>query len=199
MIMQAKILGLAAVLGLALPLMAGCDASGENTGREDGPVADSAPAVDAEAPPPSPTALPDPAVEVREPPEAAAPVARQTARRRAPAPPEPSEPPTEVGPLIVIGPRDGETLGEYRARADRLFTRLDSDGDGRLDREEIISGVGQVRLRNALERADIDLDDHVSRQEFNDVATRAYQRLDADGNGVVTEAEFEAGDPLAVD
>ncbi|MEH6665670.1 MAG: EF-hand domain-containing protein, partial [Brevundimonas sp.] len=90
-------------------------------------------------------------------------------------------------------------LGEYRARTDRLFNRLDAGGDGRLDRQEIVSGVGRTRLRNALERADINLDDHVSHQEFQDLATRAYQRLDADGNGVVTEAEFEAGDPLASD
>lgn len=115
------------------------------------------------------------------------------------AEPDNPYPPPEVERVIIIGPRDGETLGEYRARADRLFNRLDLDGDGRLSREEIIAGVGQARLRNALDRADIDLDDHVSRQEFNDLVTRVYQRLDADGNGVITEAEFEAGDPLGVD
>ena len=109
------------------------------------------------------------------------------------------DPPPEVEPVIIIGPRDGETLGEYRARADRLFNRLDMDGDGRLDREEIVAGVGQARLRNALDRADTDLDEHVTRQEFNDLVTRVYQRLDADGNGVITEAEFEAGDPLGMD
>ncbi|MFN3814759.1 EF-hand domain-containing protein [Brevundimonas sp.] len=196
MIMQAKILGLAAVLGLALPLVAGCEASGENTERHAPPVVDSAPTadpVDGVTPPDSLTASDE------APAEATPSPVRSAAPRREPDPEDPAEPATEVEPLIVIGPRDGETLGEYRARAERRFNRLDTDGDGRLDREEIISGVGQVRLRNALERADVDLDDHVSRQEFNDLVTRAFQRLDADGNGVITDTEFEAGDPLAVE
>ncbi len=201
MIMQAKFLGLTAVLGLALPLMAACDSRGEDGGSEAAPVAESVSAADLVQEPSlldasiDPVDEPSAAVE----PDPAPPPVRRTARRTEPSPQIPPEPATDVEPLIVIGPRDGETLGEYRARAERLFNRLDTDGDGRLDREEIISGVGQVRLRNALERADIDLDDHVSRQEFTDMATRAYQRLDADGNGVITEAEFEAGDPLGSD
>ena len=192
--MQAKFLGLTAVLGLALPLVAACDSYGEEGGSEAAPVADSVFA----AAPTDPPSVPDSSIDpVEEPPAAEPPPAPMASRPVEPSPQTPPEPPTDVEPLIVIGPRDGETLGEYRARADRLFNRLDTHGDGRLDREEIISGVGQVRLRNALERADIDLDDQVSRQEFNDLATRAYQRLDADGDGVITETEFEAGDPLA--
>ena len=197
--MQGKFLGLTAVLGLALPLMIACDSYGEDGDSEAAPVVESVAPGDPASQPPLPDASTDP---VEEPsaaaePDPARPPLRRTARPMEPSPRTPPEPPTDVEPLIVIGPRDGETLGEYRARADRLFNRLDTDGDGRLDREEIISGVGQVRLRNALERADIDLDDHVSRHEFNDLATRAYQRLDADGDGVITETEFEAGDPLA--
>jgi len=199
--MQAKFLGLTAVLGLALPLMAACDSRGEDGGSGAPPVAESVSAADLVEEPSlldasiDPVDEPSAAVE----PDPAPPPVRRAAPRTEPSPRTPPEPATDVEPLIVIGPRDGETLGEYRARAERLFNRLDTDGDGRLDREEIISGVGQVRLRNALERADIDLDDHVSRQEFTDMATRAYQRLDADGNGVITEAEFEAGDPLGSD
>lgn len=191
--MQAKFLGLAAVLSLTLPLMAACDSYGEDRDSEAAPVADSLPAADPVDEPPSLESSPNP---LDEPPAPTPPPARAAPPRTEPLPQEPPKPPTEVEPLVVIGPRDGETLGEYRARAERLFNRLDTDGDGRLSREEIIAGVGQARLRSALERADIDLDDHVSRQEFNELVTRAYQRLDADGNGVITEAEFEAGDPL---
>lgn len=112
---------------------------------------------------------------------------------------EPQEPPVEVEGLVITGPRDGETLGEYRARADRAFRRLDTDDDRQLDREEITSGVGRLSLRTALEQSDLDLDDRVSRQEFDDLTTRAFQRLDSDGDGVITESEMQAGDPLAPD
>ena len=122
-------------------------------------------------------------------------------RRRASIPPaveaEPQEPPVEVEGVVITGPRDGETLGEYRARADQAFRRIDVDGDGRLDREEVTSGTGRLSFRTALEEGDIDLDETVSPQEFGDLTTRAFQRLDADGNGVITETEMEAGDPLA--
>lgn len=111
---------------------------------------------------------------------------------------EPSEPPVEVEGLVIIGPRDGETLGEYRARADEVFRRLDIDGDGRLDREEITAGAVRLPFRTALEQGDANLDQFVSRQEFDDMVTRAFQRLDADGNGVITDLELEAAaDPLA--
>ena len=73
------------------------------------------------------------------------------------------------------------------------------DGDGRLDREEITSGAGRLSLRTALEQSDIDLNEAVSTQEFGDLTTRAFQRLDADGDGVITDTEMEAGDPLAAD
>lgn len=112
---------------------------------------------------------------------------------------EPQEPPVEVEGVVITGPRDGETLGEYRARADQAFRRIDVDGDGRLDREEVTSEVSRLSLRTALEQGDIDLDETVSPQEFGDLTTRAFQRLDADGNGVITEAEMEAGDPLRSD
>ena len=110
---------------------------------------------------------------------------------------EPQEPPVEVEGVVITGPRDGETLGEYRARADQAFRRIDVDGDGRLDREEVTSRISRLSLRTALEQGDIDLDETVSAQEFGDLTTRAFQRLDADGNGVITDAEMEAGDPLA--
>ena len=110
---------------------------------------------------------------------------------------ESQEPPVEVEGVVITGPRDGETLGEYRARADQAFRRIDVDGDGRLDREEVTSRISRLSLRTALEQGDIDLDETVSAQEFGDLTTRAFQRLDADGNGVITDAEMEAGDPLA--
>ena len=192
----------AALAGLCLLALAACDAQpGEPAARPaetveetPAPVAaepSSAPmeeSLDAVPAPEDEAATPGPAPARKTP--GGAPVASVL---------EPQEPPVEVEGLVIIGPRDGETLGEYRARADRVFRRLDVDGDGRLDREEITSGAGRLSLRTALEQSDIDLNEAVSTQEFGDLTTRAFQRLDADGDGVITDTEMEAGDPLAAD
>ena len=196
--MQAETGPVAALTGLCLFSLSACDAR-----PEDPPHAvDSArPAAAVSAPAETGTteapAAPEDAVETPEPAPPSAP--RRRVRVTSVAEPENPEPPVEVEGVVITGPRDGETLGEYRARADQVFRRLDTDGDRRLDREEVTSGVGRLSLRTAIEQADIDLDDAISTQEFGDVTTRAFQRLDADGNGVITEAEMEAGDPLGSD
>ncbi len=154
------------------------------------------------AAPPSAPAAPEDAAEAESaapaPDHTALPAPKRNTAPRAVTPPQSSEPPVEVEGVVIIGPRDGETLGEFRARADTVFHRLDTDGDGRLDREEITSGSARLPFRTALEQGDIDLDQFLSPQEFGDLVTRAFQRLDGDGDGVVTDLEIEAaGDPLA--
>ena len=145
----------------------------------------------ASSPTQEPAADPSPAAP---PPERPAPAAREPEPY---APPDLSREPVDLEEVLIVGARGGETLGEYRARADRAFDRLDLDRDGRLEETEILSGVRQGRFGAALDEADVDLDQAVSRQEFGDLVTRSFQRLDADGNGMISEAELEAGDLLA--
>lgn len=197
MIMQAKTGRGAALAALCLLALAACDARPENQPPAAGDAA--APTVAGETtaqldvvPPEEPPSPKDQA-ETGEP----APTSRRRLAVASVAEPGPQEPPVEVEGLVITGPRDGETLGEYRARADRAFRRIDRDGDGRLDREEVTSS--RLSLRTALEQGDIDLDETISPQEFGDLTTRAFQRLDADGDGVITETEMEAGDPLGFD
>jgi hypothetical protein len=197
MIMQAKTGRDVALAGLCLLALTACDARPENQPPAAEDVA--APTVAGEttgqldAVPPEEPPSPEDQTETG----ALTPTPRRRVAVGSVAEPGPQEPPVEVEGLVITGPRDGETLGEYRARADRAFRRIDRDGDGRLDREEVTSS--RLSLRTALEQGDIDLDETISPQEFGDLTTRAFQRLDADGNGVITEAEMEAGDPLGFD
>lgn len=191
--MQAKTRALAVGLWLAAPMLAACEPLDQTepaavAAAADGPSQAAEPADD---PPPDDDAPPLAA----EP----APPARPRDPRPVHVPPDLSREPVDLEEVLVVGARGGETLGEYRARADGAFDRLDINRDGRLDETEILSGVRQGRFAAALERADDDMDRAVSRREFDDLVTRAFQRLDADGNGMISEAELEAGDPLGTD
>lgn len=202
MIMQAKTGRAAALAGLCLLALAACDAQPSEPAAVPAETAEETAAPMAAEPPSGPAeesldSAPPTEDEAADPDPA--PARKTQPRARAASVIEPQEPPVEVEGLVITGPRDGETLGEYRARADRAFRRLDVDGDGRLDREEITSGAGRLSLRTALEQSDINLDAFVSTQEFGDLTTRAFQRLDSDGDGVITDTEMEAGDPLAAD
>ena len=81
--------------------------------------------------------------------------------------------------------------------------RLDSDGDGRVSREEFQSGDVGGRGRG-LAKADTDGDGAVSRDEIqaalNDETSKraermvgAFDEMDSDGNGVVTREEMADG------
>lgn len=201
MIMQVKSRALALGACLAALVLTACETrdqaeSAPVTAPADQPSAAAEPTDDPSGDSTNdPTA--EPPVEEDAPPVISEP-ARPSSRPPQPPPvqvlPDLSREPIDLEEVLVVGARDGETLGEYRARADRAFDRLDINRDRRLDQEEILAGVRPGRFATALERADIDLDQAVSRQEFDDLVTRAFQHLDADGNGILTEAELEAGD-----
>lgn len=86
-----------------------------------------------------------------------------------------------------------------RHRALMPFARADRDGDGAITREEMLARVesaarerAQTRRERAIVRfdaIDIDGDRVVTRLEAED---HAFARLDADGNGFITEREARA-------
>ncbi|SEA53447.1 EF-hand domain-containing protein [Rubrimonas cliftonensis] len=76
-------------------------------------------------------------------------------------------------------------------RLDRMFERLDADGDGRLVRDEIAAFGARVM------EADADGDGRVTREEFAAArgerrAQARFGRLDADGDGAISREEFLA-------
>lgn len=96
---------------------------------------------------------------------------------------------------------DGQlTLDEMTAHREARFTAADTDGDGSLSRDELITtAMGQVeaRIDAQMERFDDNRDGLLSANEMDDMRPRgpgpeqAFARMDADGDGVVTETEFD--------
>ncbi len=77
----------------------------------------------------------------------------------------------------------------------RLMEQLDTNGDGKLTKEEV-DGVSQAKLA----QFDTDKNGGLTLQEFQGLwldfmrpqMVRGFQRFDADGDGSVTKAELEA-------
>jgi len=79
---------------------------------------------------------------------------------------------------------------------DRMFGRLDPDGDGRIDLARLErrarSGAGRgARLQERLKRMDGNGDGAIDREEWKG-PTRIFERLDGDGDGKVTAGEMQA-------
>jgi len=111
----------------------------------------------------------------------------------------------------AFGPRMGRLFQRLDANGDgaiersevevvreRLFARFDADGDGFLTREEIESASSRRRRRAPMgdpaaraERLDADGDGAVSEAEFVRGEAPVFERADADGDGRLTRTEAE--------
>lgn len=96
--------------------------------------------------------------------------------------------------------RDGAITAEEIVTIEaRQARRMDSDGDGRLTLEEFDFGIPADRqdtIRRRIRRFEImdtDLDGFVTKTESAAFAERVVAEADQDGDGRVTQAEFEAG------
>ncbi|MBS7812834.1 EF-hand domain-containing protein [Roseococcus pinisoli] len=111
--------------------------------------------------------------------------------------------------------RDGTvTRAEYDAVRDAVFRRTDTNGDGSLSEAEYV-GEYEGRLRaeygtreidetfrrqitqasRRFESIDRDRDLSISRAEYDAVASRTFNRADANRDGVVTEADWAIQPP----
>ena len=95
---------------------------------------------------------------------------------------------------------DGKiTRQESAAARERLFVRLDSNGDGVVDQDEVEqarqaiidrASMAEARLSNQWKRMDKDRDGKVSAAEFQ-ARTVMFDLADRDGDGVVTTEEID--------
>ncbi len=83
------------------------------------------------------------------------------------------------------------------AWAERVFGRLDANADGVITGNEMtvltqepVASMGGGRLRAMISQSDANRDARVSREEFEAGALRAFQRMDANGDGQLSDEEL---------
>ncbi|HZW14828.1 MAG TPA: EF-hand domain-containing protein [Brevundimonas sp.] len=88
-------------------------------------------------------------------------------------------------------------LSDIPAWADRLFGQLDADQDAAITGGELAvlssgpaAAMGGGRLRRMIAQSDSSNDGRISRDELIAGAQRMFTRMDADGDGVLSEAEL---------
>ncbi|WP_374514348.1 hypothetical protein [Brevundimonas sp.] len=86
---------------------------------------------------------------------------------------------------------------EVPAWADRLFDGLDADADGVITGRELmvlsrgeIAARGGSRIRAMVSQSDASNDARVTREELQAGAARMFARMDADGDGRLSDAEM---------
>ena len=88
-------------------------------------------------------------------------------------------------------------LAEAPAWADRLFGRLDANQDAAVTGDELAvlssgpaAAMGGGRLRRMIAQSDASNDGRISREELIAGTERMFRRMDADGDGVLSDGEM---------
>lgn len=86
---------------------------------------------------------------------------------------------------------DGKvTAAEMDAHQEKLMREADADGDGALSRDELRAYRARKRAeRQAKNNPDLNDDGLVDRNEFRVAADKRFDRLDRNGDGVLSEDE----------
>jgi Ca2+-binding EF-hand superfamily protein len=97
---------------------------------------------------------------------------------------------TARGALRALDPdRDGTvSLAEAKAAASRLFTRLDRDHDGTLDRRELRGRM----VSKEFAAADHDNDGTLDKAEYLAAVEKAFKAADRDNDGTVDAKELSS-------
>ena len=87
-------------------------------------------------------------------------------------------------------------LTDVPAWADRIFDRLDADQDGAVTGQELAvlssgpaAAMGGGRMRRMIAQSDSSNDGRISREELTAGAERMFNRMDANGDGVLSDDE----------
>lgn len=91
------------------------------------------------------------------------------------------------------------TRAEFTEARARLFAKLDRNGDGYLDKQDLYKGLlarrnpeGSDRLKQAMMMLDKNGDGRISREEFVDGPSLLFDRADANHDGVIDARELAA-------
>lgn len=94
--------------------------------------------------------------------------------------------------------KDGRiTQDEYGAARAKLFSKLDRNGDGFIDKQDKPRRLrpqkeGEDRLAEFMGEYDTDGDGRISQVEFNNHPMQGFERADTDKNGELSAAEIAA-------
>jgi hypothetical protein len=87
-------------------------------------------------------------------------------------------------------------LADVPAWADRIFDRLDANQDGAITGDELavlssgpVGAMGGGMLRRVIAQSDASNDGRISREELAAGAERWFRRMDANGDGVLSDDE----------
>jgi Ca2+-binding EF-hand superfamily protein len=79
---------------------------------------------------------------------------------------------------------------DYLEAVSRQFDKLDRNKDGSIDKKELKKGA--PHLSNRFSELDVNKDGKISRDEFVQGALRDFELLDANKDGAIDRSEFEA-------
>lgn len=82
------------------------------------------------------------------------------------------------------------TVQELVERHARRFSKTDTNGDGRLNTDEIGAALMRMRAERQLQRLDTDGDGAVSKSEYIGPVRRRLEYIDRDRDGQVTPEEM---------
>ncbi|WP_198351000.1 EF-hand domain-containing protein [Flavisphingomonas formosensis] len=100
-----------------------------------------------------------------------------------------------VTPPVPEAAGGGLTLDQFIAKQSERLTAMDSDGDGRISKAEMSAapargGRDPSRLFDAM---DVNHDGYLDKNEIRAALARRFQRMDANGDGILTPEERMAG------
>jgi hypothetical protein len=89
------------------------------------------------------------------------------------------------------GPEGSMTLDQYMARALPRMMAADTDGDGRIAKAEA-QAMGRGGGDRMFDMADTNHDGYLDKAEIQAALTQRFQRMDSNGDGIVTPDERAA-------
>lgn len=90
----------------------------------------------------------------------------------------------------TAAPAGSMTLDQFLSRQTARILAADSDGDGRVSKAEMAGMARGRRDPSALfDRMDVNHDGYLDAAEIKAVLTHRFQRMDTDGDGIVSAQE----------